>query len=531
MTGYSHDDDDVAVIIGSGPGGATLALALVRAGRKVVLLEAGPWIDPDDFVNDERIAYQQLTWTDPRLATGDWSLARDFPASPAWMGKGVGGTSLFWTGLTPRFKRHEVRAASTYGRVPGTSLRDWPVDLDDLDERYEEAERAMGTSHRQGRPPMPANNNYKVLANGAKAIGYEHYATGPYATNVEPYDGRPGTLQDGFCQQGDKSRAKWNPSVSEIPKALATGLLDLRTEARAVQITIGRDGRADGVVYADRTGLHRQRAALVSVAGNAIETPRLLLLSATTGHPDGLANSSGLVGRNYMRHTTGVVYAEFPDEVHMYRGEPMAGIVNDESRHDPSRGFAGGYYLEMIAQGLPSFSTFMEPGGWGPEFTSKIEAYTRTAAIWICGEDMPQESNRVTLSGAVLDDLGLPVPEVHYDDHPNDLAMRRHGYEQAEKLFRAVGAVRTTRAPAMPSGHNMGTARMSDDPAAGVVDGYGRSHDIPNLFVSDGSLFTTSAAANPTLTIMALVLRQADHILTTGVADRVPAATREGAHR
>lgn len=532
MTIYDHDDEDVAVIIGSGPGGATLALQLVRAGRKVVLLEAGPWVDPDDFVNDERTAYGQLTWTDPRRATGTWTLADQFPASPAWTGKAVGGTATFWTGLTPRFKRHEFQAESTYGPMAGASLRDWPLGLEDLDGWYARAERAMGTSHRQGRPPMPANNNYKVLANGARAIGYEHYATGPYATNVEPYDGRPGTVQDGFCQQGDKSRAKWNPLVSEIPKALATGRLDLRTEARAVRITVGRDGLTDGVVYADRAGLHRQRAALVAVAGNAIETPRLLLLSATTGHPDGLANSSGLVGRNYMRHTTGVVYAEFADEVHMYRGEPMAGIVNDESRHDPTREFAGGYYLEMIAQGLPSFTTFMQPGGWGPEFTSRVEAYTRTAALWICGEDMPQESNRVTLSDDLSDDLGLPAPEVHYDDHPNDVAMRRHGYRQGEELFRAVGSVRTTTAPAMPSGHNLGTARMSDDPADGVVDPFGRCHDVPNLFVSDGSVFTTGAAANPTLTLMALVLRQADHILTAGTGrDRVPTTTRGGALR
>ena len=312
---------------------------------------------------------------------------------------------------------------------------------------------------------------------------------------------------------GDKSRAKWSPLVSEIPKALATGLLELRTEAQAVQITLGPDGRADGVVYTDTVGnLQRQRARLVAVAGNAIETPRLLLLSATSGHPDGLANSSGQVGRNYMRHTTGLVYAEFPNEVHMYRGEPMAGIISDESRHDPSRGFVGGYYIEMIAQGLPSFSTFMSPGEWGPQFTEKVEAYTRTAALWICGEDVPQASNRVTLSNTVTDRLGLPAPVVHYDDHPNDIAMRNHGYEQGEKLFKAVGAIRTTRAPGMPSGHNLGTARMSQKPDEGVVNSFGQAHDVPNLFVSDGSQFTTGAAANPTLTIVALSMRQGDYI-------------------
>jgi choline dehydrogenase-like flavoprotein len=516
VTRYDHDDEDVAVIIGSGPGGATLALELVRAGRRVVLLEAGPLIQPEDFVNDERQAFDMLTWTDPRLATGSWTLARDFPGSPAWMGKAVGGTANFWTGVTPRFKRHEFTTRETYGEIDGAALADWPVGLDELSDYYDRSEIAMGSSHRHGRPPLPANNSYKVLAGGAARLGYEHYATGPYASNATPYDGRPATVQDGFASQGDKSRARWTPLVSEIPKALATGLLELRTRSHAVQVTLGADGLADGVIYADETGqLHCQRAALVSIAGNAIETPRLLLLSATRGHADGLANSSGMVGRNYMRHTTGVVYGEFPDEVHMYRGEPMAGIISDESRHDPSRGFVGGYYMEMISQGLPSFSTFMEPAGWGRDYTAKLEAYTRTAAIWVCGEDMPQLTNRVTLSDSLVDSLGLPAPEVHYDDHPNDAAMREHGYGQAEQVFRAAGANRITRAPAMPSGHNMGTARMSAEADGGVVDAFGRAHDVPNLFVSDGSVFPTGAAANPTLTIMAFVLRQAQHILAT----------------
>jgi choline dehydrogenase-like flavoprotein len=511
---YDLDDSDVAVVIGSGPGGATLALELVTAGLKVVMLEAGPWISNDDFVNDERVAFDQLSWTEPRLATGTWSLARDFPSLPAWMGKAVGGTALLWTGLTPRFKGHEFRARSSYGEVEGASLADWPITLADLEPYYDRAEVKMGTSHRHGRPPMPANNSYKVLANGAERYGYRHYATGPYATNVEEYDGRPGTLQDGFCQQGDKSRAKWSPLVSEIPKALATGFFELRTESRAVQVTLGRDGRADGVVYADATGaLHRQSASVVAVAGNAIETPRLLLLSATTGHADGLANASGELGRNYMRHTTGVVYAQFPNEVHMYRGEPMAGIINDESRLDPTRGFVGGYYMEMIAQGLPSFTTFMEPGGWGPDFTKKVEAYTRTSGMWICGEDMPRSTNRVTLSNGLVDSLGLAAPEVHYDDHPNDVTMLRHAYGQGAAVFSTVGSTATSFAPAMPSGHNLGTARMSADAASGVVNEYGQAHDVPNLFVSDGSIFTTGAAANPTLTIMALVLRQAEYLI------------------
>jgi choline dehydrogenase-like flavoprotein len=510
----TFDDADVAVVIGSGPGGATLALELANAGQRVVLFEAGPWIDPEQFVNDDRLAFAQMSWTDPREATGTWSLARDFPGSPAWMGKLVGGTANVWTGVTPRFKAHELRARQTYGDVPRSTLVDWPLALADLEDGYVRAEKAVGSSHRHGRPPLPANNNYTVVANGAQRIGYRHYATGPYAVNAEPYDGRPATIQDGFASQGDKQRSKWTPLVREIPRALATGRVDLRTRSQVVQITLGADGRADGVVYASPDGLlRRQPARIVAIAANAVETPRLLLLSAARGHENGLANGSGQVGRNYMRHTSGVVYAEFERPVHMYRGEPMAGVIADESRHDPSRGFVGGYYFEMISQGLASFSQFNEPGGWGAAFARRMEAYTRTSALWICGEDLPQAGNRVTLSETVTDGLGLPIPVVHYDDHPNDIAMREHAYRRAEQLYRAVEAIRVTTAPPLPSGHNMGTARMSTAPEDGVVDSYGRAHEVGNLFVSDASVFPTSAAANPTLTILALVYRQASRII------------------
>jgi len=280
-----------------------------------------------------------------------------------------------------------------------------------------------------------------------------------------------------------------------------------------VQISHDTRGHADAVLYLDGDGnLHRQAARVVCVAGNAIETPRLLLMSASASFPDGLANSSGMVGRHYMRHTTGTVYAEFDRPVHMYRGETMAGIIADESRHDPDRGFVGGYYLETLSLGPAFMASFADPGTWGPEFAARLDAYPRTAGMWITGEDMPQETNRVTLSSTVNDQHGLPVPNVHYDDHPNDVAMREHAYRQGEAVYRAVGAVNVFRTPPYPSTHNLGTTRMSRSPQDGVVDGFGRAHDVPNLYVSDGSVMTTSGAANPTLTIVALATRQAEFI-------------------
>ncbi|MGV8846586.1 GMC family oxidoreductase [Tessaracoccus sp.] len=517
-----NEKDPVVVIIGSGAGGGTLAHELTTQGIKCVVLEAGPHLTRDDYENDEWRAFSQMAWLDMRTTSGSWRVAKNFPNLPAWIVKAVGGTTTHWSGATPRFMDHEWKTRSTYGALEGANTLDWPIDSADLAPWYDRAEIAMGSTHRHGRAPQPANNNYKVFAEGARRTGLKHYATGPYATNAEPYDGRPASLQDGFNFQGDKSGAKWSTAVREIPRALATGNLDLRPECQAVRITHNAQGKADGVEYLDASGaLHKQAARIVAVAGNSIESPRLLLMSDSALHPNGLANSSGQVGRNYMRHMTGSVYAAFDKPVHMYRGETMAGIIADNAINDPNRGFVGGYYMETISLGVPFLAAFVEPGAWGPDFTRMIDAYDNLAGLWIVGEDMPQETNRVTLNTDVLDQHGLPVPHVHYDDHPNDVAMREHAWKVAEDMYSSVGALWTHRTPPYPSTHNLGTNRMSEKPQDGVVDRFGRTHDVDNLFVSDGSVMTSGASANPTLTIVALAMRQADHILDEMRAGRL----------
>ncbi len=506
-------DDPVVVIVGSGAGGGTMAHELTAKGVKCVVLEAGPYLTQDAWVNNEWQAFTQMAWLDMRTTSGGWRIPQDFPNLPTWIVKAVGGTTTHWAGATPRFLEHEFRASSTYGDVEGANLVDWPIGLKDLAAYYDRAERALGSTHRHGRPPLPANNNYTVLANGAGRAGYRHYATGPYATNAEPYDDRPASIQDGFNFQGDKQGSKWSTLVREIPRALATGHLDLRPNCQAVRIAHDDAGNVDAVEYLDGQGaLHRQSARVVCVAGNSIETPRLLLMSDSSAHPHGLANSSDQVGRNYMRHLTGSAYARFDKPVRMYRGETMAGLVADEAKHDPSRGFVGGFYLETLALGPAFLASFLEPGSWGREFTSWMDAYANIAGSWIVGEDMPQASNRVTLNHDVQDQHGLPVPHVHYSDHANDVAMRTYAYSAADRIYNAVGAQAVHHTPPYPSSHNLGTCRMSTDPAEGVLDAWGRAHDVPNLFVSDGSVMTTGAAANPTLTIVALAMRQADHI-------------------
>lgn len=513
MANFEKTDDSVVVIIGSGAGGGTLANELCQKGIKVVVLEAGARQSPASFINDEWKSFGQLAWLDPRTTSGNWRVAKDFAGLPAWICKTVGGTTTHWAGASLRFQEHEFKAKTTYGQLAGTSLADWPLTLKELEPWYDKAEDKMGVTRTHGIPGLPGNNNFKVMHAGAKKLGYQEVHTGNMAINSVPRHGRGRCMQIGFCFQGCKSGAKWSTLYTEIPAAEATGNLDLRPESHVVRIEHDDAGKATGVVYFDKDGKQqRQKARLVCVAGNSIETPRLLLLSASAKFPDGLANSSGQVGRNYMRHMTGSVYAAFKQPVHMYRGTTMAGIIRDEARHDTKRGFAGGYELETLSLGIPFMAAFLNPGGWGSDFAWWMDRYTQLAGMWLVGEDMPRAENRVTLNQKVKDKYGNPAPNVHFDDHDNDIAMRNHAFTQGERVYQAAGAIKTFRTPPYPSTHNLGTCRMGASAADSVCNSFGQTHDVANLFISDGSQFTTGGAENPTLTIVTLAIRQADHI-------------------
>jgi choline dehydrogenase-like flavoprotein len=510
---FEQTDNSVVVIIGTGAGGGVLANELAQRGVKVVALEAGGRYLPEDYVNDEWESFGQLAWLDKRTTSGDWRVARDFSGLPAWIVKAVGGTTTHWAGASLRFQDHEWKALTNYGRVDGANLLDWPIDGAEMAPWYDKAETKLGVTRTGDRPGLPGNNNYKVLEKGAKALGYTEVHTGRMAINSLDYDNRMACQQTGFCFQGCKWGAKWSAAYTEIPAGEATGNLEVRERCHAARIEHDAAGKVTGVVYFDADGKEqRQSARIVCVAGNTIESPRLLLNSASSMFPDGLANSSGQVGRNYMRHVTGSVYGVFDKPVRMWRGTTMAGIIQDEARHDPSRGFVGGYELETLSLGLPFMAAFLDPGGWGREFTTALDSYENMAGMWIVGEDMPQETNRVTLNSDVVDQFGLPAPNVNFSDHPNDVAMRNHAYQQGIAIYNAVGATRTFPTPPYPSTHNLGTNRMSANPRDGVVNKWGQTHDVANLFVSDGSQFTTGAAENPTLTIVALAIRQADYI-------------------
>ena len=510
---FDHDDNSVVVIVGSGAGGGTLANELCQKGVNVVLLEAGGRIEMADFENDELAMADRWTWDDRREARGNRANMTMFPDQPAWMLKTVGGTSVHWAGTSIRLKDSELRARTTYGDIAGTTLIDWPLSLEELEPYYDRAEAKLGVAGTGGRPWLPQGNNYKVLALGAKRVGYTDYDTGTHAINSEPYDGRNACDQIGYCFQGCKSGAKWSTLYTDIPRAEATGRCEVRPHSMALRVEHDDAGRASGVLYADKTGnQHVQKARVVSVAGNAIETPRLLLNSASAMFPDGLANNAGQVGKHYITHVDQGIYAIFDKPVNFHRGRVVSGIIRDESHHRPERGFAGGFYFLAVSLGLPGYAGWLYHGAWGRAYAGDIEAYNHTAGCTLLAEDMPSASNRIYLHPDAKDQNGLPIPVCHQDYHANDLVARNHALKKGTELYEAAGARKVIEWKVFPAGHNMGTCRMAEDPRDGVTNRWGQSHEITNLFVSDGSQFSSGGAGNPTLTIVALAIRQAEYI-------------------
>lgn len=497
---YQLSDDSVVVVVGSGAGGGTLSNELAQKGIDVVCLEAGSRLALTDIENDPGLMNERMGWNDPRIGPG------------VWLCKTVGGTTVRWSGITPRIQEHEFRPRSTYGLLADTTLIDWPLTLKELAPYYDRAEDRMGVTGTHGIPPSFETSNYKVLRAGGRRVGYREITSTRTAINPVARDGRPGCLQIGFCHSGCRIGAKWSTLYSEIPKAESTDHFELRTKSMVVKINHDGRNRVTGVVYVDQDGrMHEQKARAVAVAGNVIETTRLLMNSSSNAFPHGLGNSSGHLGRNYMRHVSSAIVSAMPGEVNFHRGARQSGLIFDEQYHRPDREFAGGYLIETAA-GDPGGLLPMI-GGWGKEISGFMEKYNRFAGVFITGEDPPQASNRITLHPTERDRYGLAVPVIEYEMHANSLAMQRHSIVRTTELFETLGATDTRASEGVfVTCHNMGTARMSERPDDGVTNRWGQVNEIPNLFVSDGGVFTSSAAANPTLTIVALAIRQADHI-------------------
>ena len=371
---------------------------------------------------------------------------------------------MHWAGCCPRFMEHEFKPRRTT-TVWTASRADWPISLADLEPYYERAEAKLGLTGTNG-IPTARQQQLQGVRQRSPARRLQALHTGRYACNPVPRDGRPATIQDGFPFQGSKNRSRWSTLYTEIPRALATGKLDLRPECHVIRVEADEQGLATGVTYVDGDGLEQfQRARIVAVAGNAIETPRLLLHLATGGcSPMVWPTHQGQLGCNYMRHLTASVFAIFDQPVRMYRGETMAGHIEDEAPHNASRGLVGGYYLQLLSLGVPFLAAFMNPGGWGPrlrggdgglrEHGGPVARRRGHAAADQPRDAQPRRARPVRPAHT----------NVHFDDHLNDIAMREHAWAAGAALYASVGAVRTIRTPPYPATHNIGTARMSERP-------------------------------------------------------------------
>jgi choline dehydrogenase-like flavoprotein len=368
-------------------------------------------------------------------------------------------------------------------------------------------------------PPLPVKSSGVLLERGARKLGL-HPFPAPMAITSVPYLGRPSCGHCGFCIGfGCEMRAKSSTLYTMLPEAEATGRCEVRSESYVFRVDTNERGRVTGVAYFDRDKRERfQKARAVVLSANGAETARLLLMSASSRFPDGLANSSGLVGRNLMFNVYAEVHALFERPLNEYKSVQVTRIVHDFYDADPKRGFYGGGGFDgRIGPNPIGWALFAPPAerSWGAGFKALLEAMPRAMVVATHSTSLPQESNRVDLDPVLEDAWGLPAMRVTYRDHPDDLAMGRFLQHRAVEVMQAAGALEVWKAPlgeASGSPHLLGTCRMGDDPKASVVDRYHRAHDVPNLFICDGSNFVTSGRGQPTMTIQALAFRAGEHI-------------------
>jgi choline dehydrogenase-like flavoprotein len=505
-------------IVGVGSAGGVLVQRLARAGFRVVGLEAGPFWDTEkDWVSDEKGSHE-LYWNDLRITGGTHPLALGSNNS----GKGVGGGSVHWAAFTPRFHPSDFRVYTE----DGVGV-DWPMSYWDLKPWYELLEREIpvagpawfpwGDPHGHPYGPHSLGGVGDVLVRGCTKLGIRTAAGGPVAILSASHGDRPHCIYRGFCLQGCKVGAKASTLITHVPDAISHGA-EIRAHSMAARINVRSDGRVDGVVYLDRDGKeHFQRARAVIVSGYAIETPRLLFNSACPGHSHGLANSSGTLGKYLMAQAGNVVAGRFDELIRLYKAPPAHALSEEFYETDPKRGFARGFAIQTVGPLPIAFAKQMVAamGAWGWGLRRVMMDYNHWATLGVLGEILPWEDNRVEVADE-KDQYGLPVAKVTFNLHENDKKLIEFGKNKVMEVMWAAGAQQVVQESRFA--HLVGAVRMGNDPSASVVDKFGRTHDIPNLFVCDGSILPTQGSANPGLTIQALAARTADYLIGQGDA-------------
>ncbi|MGH9940626.1 MAG: GMC family oxidoreductase, partial [Blastocatellia bacterium] len=525
--------------VGAGAAGGIIAKELSTAGFRVLALEQGPYLKERDFEHDELKYIRQWAVSNNykrQPNTFRSSEKEKAKLQPAFIyGRMVGGGSVIYSANHWRFHEIDFIERSRLGAIAGTGFADWPITYAELEPYYTKVEWELGVSGLAGSspfdpprskpyplPPLPIKSSGALAERGARKLGW-HAFPAPMAIISERYQGRSACFQCGFCQYfGCEARAKSSTLTTVIRDAEKTGRCEIRPNSCVRKIEIDKAGRVTGVIYFDERGREVfQKAKAVVLCANGAETPRLLLMSKSNLFPKGLANSSGRVGKYLMFNGAAIARALFEHPLNEFKGVVASRVIHDFYDSDPRRGFYGGggidtrfvsYPINYALQGLPP-----DAPRWGAEYKRLLkENYTHTLGALSHTTSLPLETNNISLDPDVKDAWGLPAARVTYKDHPDDIRTMKFMQERSKELLEAAGARKVWERPVIEQTfgfHLLGTCRMGNDPKDSVVNRYHRAHDVPNLFICDGSSLVTSGRGQPTCTIQALAYRAADHVI------------------
>jgi choline dehydrogenase-like flavoprotein len=541
MRRYRPSDAVDFLVIGAGAAGGVMAKELAAAGFRVVVLEQGPYLRERDFKHDELgTVYRHALTNDPRrqittFRKTESQKAEARPDSAAVLyGRMVGGGTVHFTANYWRFHEIDFVERSKWGSIAGTGFEDWPIRYADMEPYYTKAEEELGVSGLAGAspfdpprskpypaPPLPVKSSGVIFEKAARKLGL-HPFPAPMAILSRPYRGRNACLHCGFCEgYGCEVRAKSSTLATVIPEAERTGRCEIRADCYVRKIEVDKNGRATGAIYFDaRRREVFQRAKAVVVCCNGSETPRLLLMSKSNLFPDGLANSSGLVGKYLMMDSGAFCGATFEHPLNDFKSVQVSRLLHDFYDSDPKRGFYGGGGIDArFDLNLITFADWgLDPKGpqWGAEYKKLLrESFTRSMYLLSHSTTLPMERNSISLDPEAKDAWGLPAMRVTYSNHPDDLKTMQFLLDRQMEILDATGAKRKWAYPVEESTqgvHLLGTCRMGTDAKRSVVDPYHRAHDVRNVFVVDGSSFVTSGRNQPTCMIQALAYRAADHV-------------------
>lgn len=516
------------LIIGSGASGAAVAWSLAETRMKILCLEQGDWMKPSDYPSNRRdyearVFADYATSPNIRKRPSDYPINDDNSLIKVVNFNAVGGSTVIYTAHYPRLHPSDFRVRTLDGVAD-----DWPVNYATLEPFFAENDRMTGVAglagdpaypaHQPPMPPLPLGRTGAKIGRTMNRLGW-HWWPSDSAVATTEYDGRAPCINLGHCTPACAQGAKASTDITYWPHAIRAGV-ELRTNCRVREVTTGEDGMATGVVHYDRDGVAQfQPAEVVILACNGVGTPRLLLNSASARFPNGLANSSGLVGKNLMFHPWAQVIGYVNEPMDGHRGPPLCLWSQEFYETDRARGFVRGFNFQFVRTiGVGTEAVYAEANGLLPWGEGHHDAFRGMVGhrmqVGICSEDLPEPHNRVSLDPVLKDGHGIPAPRIDYTIGENTSRMLDFAIERGRDILAAAGArdVRVTRPVVYGGWHLLGTARMGNDPARSVVNSWGRSHDVKNLFIVNGSIFVTAGGVNPTSTIQALALYIADSI-------------------